>query len=310
MLAIPAVLVERFGDRRNLWPALAALYGVASAVAGAAIAAARPDALVQLPALVLLAWATTAAVALACSGQWYVHQRFSESLFVRHNEVGGFIVAVVAALYGVLLGFMTVVAWQHFSDSRQLVRAESAAATDAWHTAIGMPAGERSRVRQDVLRYATAMIDREWPAMRDRGYDREADWIVMDAIGSAGGFVPRNIKEGNAQSATLQQLGVLHDDRQQRLANDGSGISWFEWTVLLIGAACVCAFCWLFGLENRDIHLVMTGAVAVIVTTTLVLLFELQYPFQSDLRVDPTDWTGVIAHIHTMEAGPQPGMRM
>jgi hypothetical protein len=84
-----------------------------------------------------------------------VHRRFSESVFVRHNEVGGFIEAVVAALYGVLLGFMTVIAWQHFSGARDLARAESAAATDTWHTAVGMPPSERRRVRADVLHYAS-----------------------------------------------------------------------------------------------------------------------------------------------------------
>lgn len=32
----------------------------------------------------------------------------------------------------------------------------------------------------------------------------------------------------------------------------------------------------------------------IIIAATLVLLFELQCPFQSDLRIPPTDWNGVI----------------
>ncbi|HEY1883194.1 MAG TPA: DUF4239 domain-containing protein [Candidatus Cybelea sp.] len=146
-----------------------------------------------------------------------------------------------------------------------------------------MPSAQRGRVRRDVLLYARLMVDREWPAMRAATYDKDADLIVMDAIGAAGGFNPANLKETNAQSATLQQLGALHDYRWRRLADNTFALSPFEWLVLLIGATAIVGFCWLFGLENKNVHLLMTSAVTIVVTATLVLLFELQYPFQSDL---------------------------
>ena len=172
----------------SIWPASISVYTIISLVVAAKLARPGPDAFLQMNAGLLLLWTSTTAVAAACLGQWYVHRRFRESDFVRHNEVGGFLVAVVGSLYGVLLGFMTVIAWQHFEECAQLVAAESAAATDAWHTAIGLPAQSRLRVRHDMLAYADAMIEREWPAMRKRDFDRDADWIVMDAIGAAGGF--------------------------------------------------------------------------------------------------------------------------
>ncbi|MGA7357002.1 MAG: hypothetical protein WBW76_16375 [Candidatus Cybelea sp.] len=292
------------------WAAIAGAYAVISCAAAAALARSGPESFLRMHAVWLLLWATTTAVALACSGQWYVHRRFNHLDFVRQNEVGGFIVSIVGALYSVLLGFMTVIAWQHFSDSRQLVAQESAASTDAWHTSVGLPAEERSRVRRDMLLYANAMLQSEWPAMRSRGFDKDADVIVMDAIGAAGDFNPRNLKEANAQSATLQQLGALHDYRQRRLSGNRSGMASFEWLVLMIGATCIVGFCWLFGLENENVHLMMTSAVTIIMTTTLVLLFELQCPFQSDLRIAPDDWNGVVSHIEFMQSGAQGEMRM
>jgi hypothetical protein len=285
-------------------------YAAVNVAAGAAVAGWEPASFLRMNAVWLLLWATTTAVALACSGQWYVHRRFNRLNFVRHNEVGGFIVSIVGGLYSVLLGFMTVIAWQHFSDSRQLVAQESAASTDAWHTSVGLPAEERSRVRHDMLLYANAMVQREWPAMRSRGFDKNADVIVMDAIGAAGNFNPRNLKEANAQGATLQQLGALHDYRQRRLSGNNSGMASFEWLVLMVGATCIVGFCWLFGLANAKVHLAMTSAVTIVMTATLVLLFELQCPFQSDLRIAPDDWNGVISHIEFMQRGSQAEMRM
>jgi Protein of unknown function (DUF4239) len=146
--------------------------------------------------------------------------------------------------------------------------------------------------------------------MVGRGYDKDADLIVMDAIGAAGNFNPRMPKEVNAQTATLAQLSALHDYRYRRISDNRSGILSFEWLVLLVGAVCVVAFCWLFGVENKTVHLMMTSAVTVIVVATLVLLFELQFPFQSALRIPPDDWVGVVSHIEFMQSGSQPEMRM
>jgi len=42
-------------------------------------------------------------VASACSGQVLVHRRFRKTDFIAHNEVAGFVIAVVGAIYAVLL---------------------------------------------------------------------------------------------------------------------------------------------------------------------------------------------------------------
>jgi len=108
--------------------------------------------------------------------------------------------------------------------------------------------------------------------------------------------------ESNAQAATLQQLGVMHDARQRRIAVNGSGVSWFEWLVLLLGATSVICFCWLFGLRNARTQLLMTSTVVTVIVSILVLLFELQYPFRSDVGIGPDAWKAAVTHIFQMEA--------
>jgi hypothetical protein len=296
-------------NRAATWLSIAGAYAIASAATAAAIVVARPNWFVHANALLLLYWITSALVAAAYVGEAYVHRRLERTEFIGHNEVG-FTVSIAGALYGVLLGALTFAASQHFAEARQLVATEAAAATDAWHTAVGLPPGIRTRVRQDVMRYADLMISREWLEMRTGTYDKQADLILMDAIGTADGFSPSNFREASAQSATISQLGMLHDDRQRRLADNESGMSWFEWLVLLSGAVCIVGFCWLFGLENRYAHLAMASVVTVIMASTLVLLFELQYPFQSNLGITSGDWVAAVAHINMMVSGSQVQMRM
>ena len=259
------------------------------------------DLLYSVPAALLLFAAVVIAIAVFGAGQIYVHRRFSSQDFVAHNEVGGIIIAVTGTLYAVVLGFLTVVVWQHFLEARELVVLESGADVDAWHTAVGLPSAVRQRVREDMLSYAKIMIDREWPMMRLGGFDPGAAAVAMDAIDATGSLVPGNMGESNAQAATMQQLGVMHDARQRRIAVNGSGVSWFEWLVLLVGATCVICFCWLFGLRNPRTQLLMTSTVVTIIVSILVLLFELQFPFRSDVGIGPDAWRAAVTHIHQME---------
>ena len=158
-----------------------------------------PASRVKLYAFMLSAGLTSVGGALYA--QSTIHRRFDGSAFVAHNEVGGIIIVVVASLYAVLLGFMTVVAWEHFQESRDIVVVEADACIDAWHTAVGLPAPVRQQVRRDMTAYADIMVSQEWSAMKRGGSVPSAAMISMDAMNAVGGFVPENWGEANAQSA-------------------------------------------------------------------------------------------------------------
>jgi hypothetical protein len=264
----------------------------------------------SIPAAILLLGTLAIAIAAALGAQIFVHRRFRQDDFVAHNEVGGIIIAVCGSLYAVILGFLTVAAWQHFQEARQVVVAESDANIDAWHTAVGLPPPIRERVRNDMITYAGIMVDKEWPLMRHGQYDPRAAIISMDAMDAAGALNPANLGQSNAQNATMQQLDVMHDARQRRISMNDSGVTSFEWLVLLFGAICITCFCWIFGLRSRIIHLLMTSTIVILIVSILVLLFELQYPFRSAISIAPTAWTDAIDHIHQMQDGNLSDMKM
>ena len=53
----------------------------------------------------------------------------------------------------------------------------------------------------------------------------------------------------------------------------------------------------------------MTSTVVAIIVSILVLLFELQYPFRSDVGSGPETWEGAVEHIRQMQAGTLSDMR-
>jgi hypothetical protein len=205
---------------------------------------------------------------------------------------------------------MTVITWQHFVEARDIVVQEADADIDAWHTAVGLPLAVRQRVRKDMIDYAKIMVSREWPLMRKGRFDSQAAIVGMDAIDATGAFKPENLSESNAQIATMQQLTIVHDARQRRIAVNNAGISWFEWLVLFCGALYIICFCWLFGVSSRPAHLIMTATVVAIIVSILTLLLELEYPFRSNVGIEPTAWTSALDHIQQMQTVGQMDMRM
>lgn len=267
-------------------------------------------ALYHVPSAVVLGALLILSVAFVCGVQQFIHRRFHATDFEQHNQVGGFIIAIAGTLYAVVLGFMTVVVWQQYQTAADRVSYESAAVSDAWHTAVGFPPAVRSRLRRDMSAYTANMLRVEWPLMREGRFSVEGDRLIMDMTGVAGSYVPKNAAQTTAQSATIQSLVALHDARLRRLSSNETGMSWLGWTILGIGAAVVVTFCILFGMRNQRTHLIMTSSVTVIIVSMIVMIFELQYPFRGDLGIPPSAWVGLQKHIQYMDANSPMNMRM
>jgi len=247
-------------------------------------------ALYAIPAWLLLVLAIVLAAVLACAGQIGIRRAFPAVDFREHNDVGGIVLGVVGGLFGVTLAFIIAIVWQEFDGTSQRVAVEVAAATDLFHTASGLPAPLGPEVRGNLVRYAKAMVDEEWPAMRNGGTSPRAEALLTRTFEDVARFRPGDVGSANAQSASLQYLGALHDARHRRLDDNASGVSPFEWAVLVVGAIVIVGLCYLVGLPHLRAQLVMTGAVAGMIAVMFVLIFELDYPFRGDLSVAPTGW--------------------
>jgi hypothetical protein len=59
------------------------------------------------------------------------------------------------------------------------------------------------------------------------------------------------------------------------------------WVALIFGAAIVVAFCLLFGVKSRAVHIGMVLAVAALITICLILIKDMQFPFAGNPHVGP-----------------------
>src|SRR5690349_23821653 len=83
-----------------------------------------------------------------------------------HNDVAGFIIAVVGVIYAVLLAFVVIITWENFSDAEGIVAQEASALRSIYRESTAFPPEARERLHDDVRRYTEAAVHREWPAMK------------------------------------------------------------------------------------------------------------------------------------------------
>src|SRR5947209_14224855 len=80
---------------------------------------------VHVPSVLLGIGSVVVAAALATAGLLLVRRNVALSTLELHNDVAGFIIAVIGVLYSVVLGFLVVFVWEQFDGANTLADHEA-----------------------------------------------------------------------------------------------------------------------------------------------------------------------------------------
>lgn len=254
--------------------------------------------LYAIPAWLMLILTVAIFVGAACGGRVLVRRAFPRVDFAEYNIASGIVLGVVGALFAVTVAFIIAIVWQEFDGTSQRAAMEVGAATDLWHTSRGLPPPLGTEMRRNVADYARLMIDDEWSKMRSGGSSERAEATLTRTFEDLSRFRPVSLGESNAQAAALRFVGELHDMRHRRLDDNASGVSGFEWGILLIGASVTLILCYFMGAPDFRAQLTLIGAVAAMIAAMFVLIFELDYPFRGDLTIAPAGWADFLSRNH------------
>jgi hypothetical protein len=231
--------------------------------------------IVVLPVLVVLA-------------QWAIRRRWPALAKGGQNDVVGFIIAVVGVIYAVLLAFVVIVTWETFSKAEDVVGQEASALRSIRRDSVGLPAETQAPLQDLVRRYATRVIDVEWPGMADgRPGDPHVGAIFDKMAQTISGTTVTTPSQQEFVGAETAQLNQLVSLRSQRLDFVESGIPGVLWTALIVGAVVTIGFALLFGVERGVLHLLMIGCLAALVGVLLFVVVGFNYPFAGEVSVHP-----------------------
>src|SRR5919199_3441118 len=233
------------------------------------------------------------AILVAVGGLVLVQRLYPTDRRMQHNDVAGFIYAVLGVSYAVLLGLVLIAVWEKCDAAEATTTDEANELAGLFWWAHALPQPEGRHVQELVRSYARVVVEQEWPLMAQGRSSPEA-WDTLDELrATILGLKPTTgaKQTGYDQMRYEEMLVQLHDlgnARRERLLAAEQGLPPILWVVLILGGVVTVGFTYLFGLENTLVHLLMVAALALIVSMSLFTVAALDYPFKGDIRIHPT----------------------
>ena len=225
----------------------------------------------------------------------------------RHNDVAGFIYAVLGVVYAVLLALVVIAVWEDFGRARETVESEANATAEIFWLAHRLPEPERHQVQELAHSYARVVVEEEWPLMREgqaplmeQGQATPTGWVLIDDIRAALQEVePSTRADGALYAEGLDQIEELADARRMRLVAAHEGIPAVLWVVLIFAGVAVVSFTYLFGLENTWAHRLMVVALAGVIGLVLFTIGAMEHPFSGGARIETGAFELILERFET-----------
>jgi Protein of unknown function (DUF4239) len=240
--------------------------------------------------LLIVAVATLVAV----GGLVMVQRLYSTERRKQHNDVAGFIYAVLGVSYAVLLGLMLIAVWEQWNAAQDVASDEANELAGIFWFAHALPQPEGRHIQELARSYAQVVVEEEWPLM-EQGRSSPKAWATLDQLrGTILGLDPPTGAQQVRYNQVLEQLHALGDARRERLLAANEGLAPILWVVLIGGGVITIAFTYLFGLDNTVVHTLMVAALAMILSLSLFTVAALDYPFKGDVRIHPAAFEQVL----------------
>lgn len=232
---------------------------------------------------------------LAMIGPVVVRRSVPLEALISNNEVAGFKFAVVGVLYSVLIGFSVIVVWERFSDSEANVAQEAGAAVTILRLSDGLDADARAGIRARLSAYLTDAIEEDWPAMA-QGREGAGTTTALDQLyAEVLGLNPITSRDDQILYELLYQLDQLTQARRDRLVAAAGIVPGVLWLVLFGGGLLTVGFTFFFGNRNIVAQSAMTGILALLISSALLVVVVIDRPFAGGVHVTPEALEAVLA---------------
>jgi len=240
------------------------------------------------------------AAGLSVVSIWLAH-RFKRSRGSELKSPLAPFITTVALVYGALLGFTVVVAWEQFSSAEANVANEASTLATMYRQTVALPAPEQARVREMLRTYTTATKG-EWTAQGRDDASATARTTITDLYRVLGS---RPTDEGASpiEGEILAQVTTLTSQRNIRVLDARPRIPGLLWTGLVFGGIVLIGLTGFTPMESRRGHLVLTTAVATLLCLLLYIVYWLDHPFGYQVGVTPAPFEQSVQVFDSVDNG-------
>ncbi len=207
-----------------------------------------------------------------------------------HAEVSAPMLNVVAAVFGLLLAFVIVIAYQNFLGAQANVSQEADALASIVRDSDAFPEPGRANVHRAVGAYVRAVVRMNGRrcATATRAPAPRTPWTASSPPSGR----PSLARRPRSRSTTTPSGSSMRPDRPPRPpARVSGGIPGAIGALLLFSALVIVGYAVLVGSPNYWFHALGAAAIAVVIAVSLVVLVDLSYPFSGSVAIAPNDFT-------------------
>jgi hypothetical protein len=233
----------------------------------------------------VLALVLVVSVLIGVASMWLANRALPKPVNEGHNGALSPFLTCVGLVYGALLGFTIVVAWEQFSSAEANVSNEASTVTTMYRQTVGMPVPEQKRMRELLRTYTTAVAGPEWEKAVRAGGGTEGARDALNEMYRVLGSEQSSVESNPISQRFLDKVDTLASERNQRILDAKPRIPGLLWTGLVFGGVVLVALGGFIRLGSARAHLLLLSAVAVLLGLLLFIVFWLDHPFGNQLGV-------------------------
>ena len=215
--------------------------------------------------------------------------------------------SLIGTMFAVMLAFVILFALQSYQRARSGSSVEAIAVAELGSIADVFQPPARDRLHDGLVCYARAVVEDEWPAMRnERSSDLVQSWI--DKVGQEfASAEPHGAREETAYAQWFDEQAQRREGRRERLAEASPQVPLPLWFVLCIGGSLTLAYMCAQA-DRREGVLVQSipiGFFSAIVTAALLVVFFLDHPYTNETGgIAPTEMQRTLTLIDNRSEVP------
>ncbi|WP_432021521.1 hypothetical protein [Streptomyces sp. 1222.5] len=212
------------------------------------------------------------------------------------GETIALILGVYGAIYGVLLAFVIVIAWEDLDTASSRVDMESAALASVVRDSQFFPAPVRDAISDDMNRYVDHTVNTEFKEMSNGFVPSASNPALEEIFTTLKGFTPRNASEVAAYEQILTNLNSAIADRRARIGDSEDHLPPLLQYFIFGGALCVIVLASLYKPKSMFDRVMVLVSISALLAASLLVVIGLNRPFSGDISVSPDAfYRGILA---------------
>ena len=204
-----------------------------------------------------------------------------------HNDVAGFVYAVLGVLYAVMLAFVVVNEWESLQTTKSNTFTEANELGALFWNARALPPAEGGALEKTTRDYANVVTDTEWPLMVNGQSSPQATQLVYAMRDEINKLPTNTVQDQTIYQQSLEHVNNLAAARRERINESSESVPAVLWVVLILGSVLTVGYSFLFGLANFWSHLMIAAPLGVMVVLALIVIDQLNHPFGGMVAVEP-----------------------